>query len=204
MRGADVVAFFEHALAAMERAQPEIDRLDAIAGDGDCGSTMVLGLRAVVAELPRAGDPSPAEVLRVAAARFASVGGSAGPLWGTGLLRAARELDRRGGADLAACAAAVTAATAGIAERGRSAEGDRTLLDVMAPATRALDAAATAGRPAAEALADALAAAEEGCERTRLLAPRRGRDQRAPDRVAGHLDAGAAAALVCFRVAAGR
>jgi dihydroxyacetone kinase-like protein len=202
MQGTVVAGFFDSLLEAMEREQPEIDRLDAVAGDGDCGSTMVLGLRTVVAEIPRSQDAAPAEVLRVAAARFATVGGSAGPLWGTGLLRAARELERRGDLDLAACAAAAIAATEGMAQRGRSREGERTVLDVMGPAARALAAAAEAGQPAGEALAAALASAEDGCERTRTLAPRQGRDQRAPERVRGHVDAGAAAALVCWQVAA--
>ena len=39
-------------LRAVEREQARLNQLDAIAGDGDHGATVVMGLRAVVASLP--------------------------------------------------------------------------------------------------------------------------------------------------------
>jgi phosphoenolpyruvate---glycerone phosphotransferase subunit DhaL len=198
---ATVTAFFQALLAAFEREREAIDRLDAVAGDGDCGSTMVIGLRAVTAAPPEAGA-GPADVLRAAAARFATVGGSAGPLWGTGLLRAAQALERRGSAEPGDLAAALEAAVAGMAERGRSREGERTLLDVMGPAARALAEAAGDGRTGAEALGRAVDAAEAGLEATREMTPLRGRAERAPERVRGHPDAGALAAVIAWRTAA--
>ena len=53
-----------------------------------------------------------------------------GPLWGTVLLRAAQSLGRAEDADLCpAAAAAAEAAAQGIADRGKCAEGQKTLLD---------------------------------------------------------------------------
>jgi len=128
---------FADVARAIEERQAELDRLDAVTGDGDHGATMVMGLRAVTAALPEDED-SVAELLRIAAGRFASVGGTTGPLWGTALLRAAQSLGGAGATDLPAMAAAVAAAAQGIADRGRCVEGDKTLLDVMGPASRAL------------------------------------------------------------------
>ena len=101
-----------------------------------------MGLRAVVACLPDDPDMPAAALLRLAAERFASVGGSTGPLWGTALLRAAQSLESSQSTDIAALAGAAEAAASGIALRGRCEEGDKTLLDVMAPVARALRAAA--------------------------------------------------------------
>jgi dihydroxyacetone kinase-like protein len=189
-------------LRVIESEQARLDQLDAIAGDGDHGATVLMGVRAVVASLPAEPDVSAAAVLRIAAERFASVGGSTGPLWGTALLRAAQSLERSQGSDLSAMAAAAEAAAAGIAMRGRCEEGDKTLLDVMAPAARALRVAAEAGLTPSEAAEDARAAASQALAATRDLTPRRGRARRFGDRSLGHDDPGAASALLVWEVAA--
>jgi phosphoenolpyruvate---glycerone phosphotransferase subunit DhaL len=179
----DVVAAFGRVLRATEDAQAELDALDAVAGDGDHGVTMVLGWRAVVAALDAEPPATPDVALRTAAEAFAAVGGSAGPLWGTALLRAGRALGAGG-----TPAAAAQAAVDGMCERGRCAEGDRTVVDAMAPAARALAGGGS--------LAEAASAAADGAAATAWLAPRRGRDARAPERVRGQVDAGARAAAV--------
>jgi dihydroxyacetone kinase-like protein len=198
----DLTGGFRELLRAVEADQARLDQLDAIAGDGDHGATVVMGLRAVVASLPAEPDISAAALLRLAAERFASVGGSTGPLWGTALLRAARSLEAGEAGDLAAMAGAAEAAAAGIAMRGRCEEGDKTLLDVMAPAARALRAASDAELTPAEAAASARDAAAEALAATRELTPRRGRARRFGDRSLGHDDPGAASALLAWEVAA--
>ena len=197
----DVRAVFADVARAIEEHQSELDRLDAVAGDGDHGATMVMGLRAVTAALPD-GEEAVAELLRIAAVRFASVGGSTGPLWGTALLRAAQSLEGAGTADLSAIAAAAEAAAQGIADRGKCAEGQKTLLDVMAPAARALSSAAASGAEPATAAAQACDAARAGLEATRALEPRHGRARLASERSRGHEDAGAASALLVWETAA--
>jgi dihydroxyacetone kinase-like protein len=201
--GADaVVAFLERVRAHTEGAQAELDRLDAFAGDGDHGVTMVLGWRAVCVALAGVDIATPGDVLRRAAAAFADVGGSAGPLWGTALLRAGRALGDTKELDVASLASAATAATQGMKERGRCAEGDRTAVDAMAPAAAALANAARTGVSICDALPAAAAAAAAGAAATADLVPRHGRAARAPERVRGHEDAGARAAAV-FWAAAG-
>jgi dihydroxyacetone kinase-like protein len=185
---ADVVGAFTRVRDATEAAQAELDRLDALAGDGDHGVTMVLGWRSVTAALASRPASSPGAVLRIAAEAFAEVGGTAGPLWGTALLRAARALGDAEQVDAAAIASAARAAADGMRERGRCADGDRTVVDAMAPAAAAL---ARGGD-----LRAAAAAAAEGATATAELTPRRGRAARAPERVRGHPDAGARAAAV--------
>jgi dihydroxyacetone kinase-like protein len=181
---------------ATENAQAELDRLDAVAGDGDHGVTMVLGWRAVAAALEGEPPLSPGGALRAAAEAFASVGGTAGPLWGTALLRSGRALGDTPAITATDLARATEAAAEGIRERGRCAEGDRTVLDAMAPAAAALRAAAAERAGIVEALRRAAAAAAAGADATAALEPKRGRAARARERVRGHADAGARACAI--------
>jgi phosphoenolpyruvate---glycerone phosphotransferase subunit DhaL len=186
--GGDVSAALERVLLATEKERATLDALDAVAGDGDHGVTMVLGWRAAVAALEK--PPARAGVaLRVAAEAFAGVGGTAGPLWGTALLRAGRSLDE--GASIAAAAAA---AVEGMCDRGRCREGERTVVDAMAPAARALAGGGDFAAAAAAAIA--------GAEGTATLKPRHGRAALAPERVRGHEDAGARAAAIVWQALA--
>ena len=192
---------FRRVLAQTEAAQYELDRLDALGGDGDHGVTMVLGWRTVVGSMDEAhGAPGP--LLTAAAQAFADVGGSAGPLWGTALLRAGRALGFRSVVGLNDIARAATAAVHGMQQRGRCHEGDRTVVDAMGPAARALERGRVDGATLADSLVAAAAAAEEGTRRTESLQPRHGRAALAPDAARGNRDAGAVAAAVFWRAIA--
>jgi dihydroxyacetone kinase len=180
-------------LEAVEREQDWLDRLDAVAGDGDHGATMVLGMRAVAAADPGE-DATPAQTLRAAAEAFASVGGSIGPLWGTGLLRAARALDAGGGP-----ADALDAAVEGVRDRGGSEVGDKTLLDVMVPAAAAFRCSEG---ELATALVAGLDAARGGLRESAALPARRGRARRLVERSIGATDPGAASACLAWETAA--
>jgi dihydroxyacetone kinase-like protein len=190
----DVVAALARVLTETEAVQAELDRLDGIAGDGDHGVTMVLGWRAVAHVLAETPPASPGAALRRAAEAFAGVGGSAGPLWGTALLRAGRMFGDTAVVDAPALAAAAAAAAQGIGERGRCAPGERTLLDAMAPAAAALGKGGDLRAAADAAAAGALATAE--------LEPRHGRAARNPDRVRGYVDPGARACAIFWNAIA--
>jgi dihydroxyacetone kinase-like protein len=197
-----VSVLLDEVLAATERDQTRLDELDAVAGDGDHGATMILGWRAAVSAVSSPGGRDVPQLLRDAGAAFADVGGSIGPLWGTALLRAGRALEGRQ-LSPRTVAAALDAAVAGVAEIGRSCEGDKTLLDVLGPSVRAFTAVADAGGGTQEAVAAASAAADRALAATSELSPRRGRASRAPMRSVGHQDPGAASAALVWSVARG-
>lgn len=192
---------FVAVLAAVEREQESLDRLDAVAGDGDHGATMVIGCRAVVAATHGSEARDSAELLRDAGAAFADVGGSIGPLWGTALLRAGRALDDGDRPLEERVAVALAAAVAGIAERGASAEGDKTMLDVLGPASRALTAKVSAGEDVVTALRGVAEVADRASAATAGLRPSRGRAARGADRSVGSQDPGAASAALILATA---
>jgi dihydroxyacetone kinase-like protein len=128
----------------------------------------------------------------VSAVLMGRIGGSMGPLYGSlfrGLAVASRERDEVDAATMTAMLAK------GLASVGRVTDaqvGDKTLMDVLVPATAAFTAAQEAGASFAECCDALAAAAEAGLESTRHLVARIGRAARLGERSRGHLDAGAA------------
>jgi dihydroxyacetone kinase-like protein len=187
-------------LEQIEAAQAELNSLDAVAGDGDHGVTMVLALRAAVEKTSALRGADTALVLREAAAAFASVGGSIGPLWGTAFLRAGKVLDS--GISPDAIVDAARAAVQGMRDRGRAEVGDKTLLDAMTPAVDALCKAVENGDDLATAVRAGAEGAAQGRDATATLAPARGRASRAPARSIGRIDPGAASCALMWQAAA--
>lgn len=182
----------------VERHAVYLTRLDAVLGDGDHGDNLVIGFRAVdamLAELP--GDIPPGELLRAVGHRLVStVGGASGPLYGTAFLEAGARLGESTSIRGADVAAALLAASSGLARRGRCAVGDKTILDTLAPAAETFEREVGAGIEPATAFAAAVRAAERGMRSTRPLVARRGLAMRLGDRAIGHLDPGAVSCLL--------
>ena len=141
--------------------EDELNGLDAVAGDGDHGSTMLRGLRAAAI------GPDPVVAFRTAA------GGASGSLFAQVL---AALLAYQDGTPLPE---ALARAAARIGAVGQARPGDRTMLDALIPASLQVDAA-TAGQ-----------AARIGAEATRTMPARRGRAKHVEGAGLGHMDAGA-------------
>ena len=191
VEAADVRAALARVLELTEQHQAELDQLDAIAGDGDHGVTLVLGWRAANLALRRSQPTTPGSALQTAAQAFATVGGSAGALWGSGLLGAGQALGEMAVIDRTAVAAASTAALEAMKSRGRCDEGESTILDALAPAARCLSEGGT--------LAQAAMAAARGAAGTADLEPRKGRASRSIVGPRGHVDPGAQGCALFFQ-----
>lgn len=199
-----VKTFFQQALALFEAKEQELGRLDAAAGDGDHGAAMVRGLRAAnAAAAPAPGGSTAGELLVLAGSAFADdAGGASGALFGAMIGAAGQKLGE-GPYDTAAVAAALQAGLDRVCKLGKCQPGDKTMVDALAPFVAALDEAAAAGRPQAEAWQAALPAAEAGVEATKGMVARRGRSSRLGERSLGHADPGATSVCYLLRVAGG-
>lgn len=176
-----------------------LTRLDAEIGDGDHGTNLTRGLRAAVAALSE--DLPPGKILMTTGRTLVSkTGGASGPLYGTALRRAGKALGDGAEVSAAELAGALRAALDGVQELGKAEEGDKTMVDALAPAVTAFENAAGEGLSAA-ALA-ALDAAEKGAEATVPLQARKGRASYLGPRSVGHLDPGAASTVLLFRALA--
>jgi dihydroxyacetone kinase len=201
IRAEDIRSWFRELARALEEEQDLLDGLDAGAGDGDHGATMVLGIRRVLKTIDNPADTTPGTVLKTAGRSFAGVGGSIGPLWGMALLRAGQVA---GAADLIDGATlAVIASSAGDAmtDIGSARPGDRTLLDAAIPAAQAFsETQARTGNPV-EAARAAHQAALAGARATASMTPRRGRASRNASLARGRVDPGAASVALAWTVA---
>jgi dihydroxyacetone kinase len=170
----------------------ELNRLDAVAGDGDLGLTMTTAANALL-ELAPSLEPLPeADAIRRCgteiARRAPSTGGT---LLAFALMAAAKAAVAPVAPPLERAAAYLEAAAASVAQRGQVAPGDRTMLDALRPAADALGRAADAGLEASVASRVAAEAAEAGAVATASMAAKVGRAGWLADRAAGHEDAGA-------------
>jgi dihydroxyacetone kinase-like protein len=192
----------EFARVIGENAQLLTD-LDAAIGDADHGINMDRGMTAVLGALD---DASPADMSalckQVGMTLVKSVGGAAGPLYGTFFLRMAGALGSGDSVDAADFAKALRAGVEGVVQRGRAEAGDKTMFDALAPALDALDAALASGEGLAVALADATVAAEKGRDSTESMVARKGRASYLGQRSVGHVDPGATSAAMLIAAAA--
>jgi dihydroxyacetone kinase-like protein len=183
--------WLEAAATSMREQRDYLTQLDAAIGDADHGTNMDRGFTAVVAKLEALEAP-PGKLLTTAGSTLVStVGGASGPLWGTALRRAGRSLGEADDFDGLELAAALDAALAGVVELGAAQEGDKTMVDALAPAVRALRSELEAGGELGAALAAARAAGEEGMRATTPLQASKGRASYLGERSIGHQDPGA-------------
>jgi dihydroxyacetone kinase-like protein len=176
--------------------------LDAAIGDADHGTNMDRGLTAVVSALD-GNPPTDAGALckQVGMTLVSSVGGAAGPLFGTFFLRLGTTLGDARDLDANSLAAGLRAGLDGVVARGRAEAGDKTMCDALAPAVDAFNAALADGRTLGQALRAALAAAEAGRDATIPMLARKGRASYLGERSVGHQDPGATSVALLFAAA---
>jgi phosphoenolpyruvate---glycerone phosphotransferase subunit DhaL len=210
--GPAVAAAVRAVAAAVARDRVELTRLDRDIGDGDHGENLNRGFQAVLAKLDaaQASDAgaaavlAPGAVLRlVATTLISTVGGAAGPLYGTAFLRAATSAGDAAALDPAAVAAALAAARDGVVARGKAEPGDKTMVDALDPAVAAAQEAASApGATVAAVLSAAAQAADGGAAAAVPLVARKGRASYLGERSAGHPDPGATSTTIMLRALA--
>ncbi|MFD1504594.1 dihydroxyacetone kinase subunit L [Georgenia yuyongxinii] len=189
------------AATAVSEHRIDLIELDRAIGDGDHGENMDRGFTAVTAKLAATRPESAGEVLKtVATTLMSTVGGAAGPLYGTAFLRGAKAAD--GELDAAGVAAVLEAALEGIKARGKAETGEKTMVDAWTPAAEAARAAADAGRSPVEALRAAADAAAAGADATVPMVATKGRASYLGERSAGHRDPGAESSSLLLAAAA--
>lgn len=201
---ADLVAFqrwIEDYAATVAEQAGHLTDLDRAIGDGDHGSNMARGTKAV-ARLAEEDFPGlDAYLKKVGMTLVSTVGGASGPLYGTFFLRMAGPLAGVADADAAQVGQALRAGVEGVLARGKAEREDKTMYDAWAPALEAYDEAATDGDLGA-ALTAAAKAAAGGRDATTDLVARKGRASYLGDRSRGHVDPGAASTTLLLESAA--
>ncbi|WP_307848196.1 dihydroxyacetone kinase subunit DhaL [Microbispora oryzae] len=190
-------AWIEEIAAVVSAQRDHLTQLDAAIGDADHGANLDRGFAAAREALAAASPATPGALLvLVGSTLIRKVGGASGPLYGTAFREMGKQFGDRPEVDLAELGTALDAALAGVRRLGAAAEGDKTMVDALAPAARALAQAVRDGLAAGEALGAAAAAAEEGAKATVPLQARKGRASYLGPRSVGHEDPGAASSAL--------
>jgi dihydroxyacetone kinase-like protein len=184
-------AWIVTAAAVIEANRDHLTQLDAAIGDADHGSNLARGFTAVTEAIEGAASPG-ALLTTVGSTLISKVGGASGPLYGVAFRRAGKSLAAAGEVDLPALGAALEAALAGVQQLGAAREGDKTMVDALAPASRAFSKAIADGASRAEALSALASAAAAGAQATIDMQARKGRASYLGPRSVGHEDPGAA------------
>ena len=186
-------AWIVTAAEVIEANRDHLTQLDAAIGDADHGINLARGFTAVLDAMDApAGPRTPGAILALTGNTLISkVGGASGPLYGTAFRRAGKSLGDAADVDLPALSAALDAALAGVQQLGAAREGDKTMVDALAAATRAFGKAIAEGASADEALDALTEAAEAGAEATISMQALKGRASYLGPRSVGHEDPGA-------------
>ena len=164
--------------------------LDGLAGDGDFGTSLATGFRQIEKEwdeIPK--TDIGAMLLKISMIVSRHVGGSSGPIWGTGFMKGAMLTRGKQSVTLAELAEMLGSAIEGIQARGGAKLGDKTLLDALIPVHETLKKHAASGDKAA-ALKDAAEVADKAVDETRNLVAHRGRASQVGERSANTPDPG--------------
>ena len=182
----------------MSEHRQELVRLDTAIGDGDHGTNMDRGMRKALEKLAASEQADPGAVLKtVAMALISSVGGAAGPLYGTLFLQMGSALGGDSAVDLERYAQAWRKGLDGVQARGKAAPGDKTMVDALIPAVEALERASELD----EGMRAAARAAQEGMKATIPLVARKGRASYLGERSKDHQDPGATSTYYLFKSA---
>ena len=204
-------AWLRLAATRIHDAAPTLTALDQAIGDGDHGTNMDRGFTAIVVALDE-GRPDADGELAQAAARLrtvgrtliSTVGGAAGPLYGTAFLRAGGALAAApAGADTASVLLdGLDAAVGGIQALGKSTAGEKTMLDALMPAAAAGRERLAAGEDTVTVVAAIADAAAAGAEATIPMVATKGRASYLGERSVGHKDPGAASSALLLQALA--
>ena len=163
--------------------------LDGLAGDGDFGTSLATGFKVIKKELPEI-DKSAigAMLLKISMICTKHVGGSSGPIWGTGFMRAGMVGKGVSEVTYEQLTDMLGSAIEGIVARGGAQRGDKTLLDALWPIHDKMQE--MDGSDLGAVLAAITAEADKAIDETRTLVAHRGRASQVGARSANTPDPG--------------
>jgi phosphoenolpyruvate---glycerone phosphotransferase subunit DhaL len=190
--GVFVARWIRSAAAAIHDERDHLTQLDAAIGDADHGVNMDRGFALAVEKVDASIGATPGAILETTGTTLVlSVGGAAGPLYGSALREMGRTLGTADPFDGAQLVDLLRAALEEVQRLGAAMPGDKTMVDALVPAIDELERALAGGEPLTAALGRARDGAERGARDTIALQARKGRASYLGPRSVGHQDPGA-------------
>jgi dihydroxyacetone kinase-like protein len=188
---------------AIQENKDYLSEVDGLIGDGDHGVNMNKGFTMFGDSIADREIGFSGGLDELGSLLFNKIGGSMGPIYGTIFSQMAEtgsDYERIGTSELAAMLRSGLLALYDVVE---ARQGDKTLVDTLAPACDALDRAAEGEVDLQTALEEAKEAAVKGWESTKDLEAKFGRSSRLGERSKGVYDAGATSCRILIEAMAG-
>lgn len=196
----DILAWIKACAQVLEENKEYLTQLDAAIGDADHGINMDRGFQKVISQLPGVAESDIGTILKTTGmALISSVGGAGGPLYGTLFMRAGMAVSGKQELTNGDLVTMLQAAVDGVVQRGKARPGDKTMVDALLPALETLKEKVNGGSDTVEALAAAVAAAEEGMKETIPMLAKKGRASYLGERSIGHQDPGATSSYMILK-----
>ncbi|MFG6114865.1 dihydroxyacetone kinase subunit DhaL [Halobacillus sp. MO56] len=174
-----------------------LSELDQAIGDGDHGINMARGFDEVIKKIEGSAYEQVADVWKDAAMTLMSkVGGASGPLFGTAFLKMSMAVKGEDTVSYEVFVKALEDSVAGIKQRGKAEEGEKTMIDVWSPVADHLKKAEDFD---AGLIRDR---AKSAMEATKDIVATKGRAAYLKERSKGHLDPGSVSSYYIFNALA--
>jgi len=187
----DGKAIVDNIILVIQENKAYLSDIDGLIGDGDHGINMNKGFTMCQDRIKDA-DIGLSEALKtLGQILLMEIGGSMGPLYGKFFNSMARRSKNEEVIDKSVFGDMLKGAAEGVSELGGAQVGDKTLMDVLVPATDSYLKALESEKSFVECLGDMKTAADKGWHSTKDLVAKIGRASRLGERSRGVLDAGA-------------
>ncbi|NLV57642.1 MAG: dihydroxyacetone kinase subunit L [Clostridiales bacterium] len=174
------------------KSEPYLTEIDTIIGDGDHGSGMKTGFSALEELLMGQQFQSPYELLHASGLCLVrTMGGASGVLFGTLFIGGLDQLQHTDWVTAQELVSFLEKGVKAIQTRGRAGPGDKTMLDALLPAAKAMTDELERSGDISGILREAHLAALEGVEKTKAMLPRTGRSKNFREKAIGYPDPGA-------------
>ena len=141
INSADIISVIEEAAKNMSLEKNMLISLDQVIGDGDLGITMEKGFQAAAQAVKGTESTEPGGIfVKAGMALINNAPSTMGTLMGSGLMRGGKTLAGKNDLNVSDMKVFLAAFTQGVADRGKAKPGEKTLLDILEPAVRAMEA----------------------------------------------------------------
>lgn len=181
-------------------SEPLLTRIDSIIGDGDHGTGMRDGFTVLKETLIKNEYSDIYALMREAGlALVKTMGGASGVIFGTLFIAGHEGVRGKTDMDADAIIAFFDAGSVSIAKRGRTAPGDKTMLDALLPAVEAMRRRRQETEDVARILEAGYEGALQGVENTKDMISRKGRSKNFREKTLGVPDPGAISVSLFFK-----
>jgi phosphoenolpyruvate---glycerone phosphotransferase subunit DhaL len=199
MNTRDINAAVRAVHEALLANEMQIESLDRAIGDGDHFINVRRGCEAIVAMESELAPLAPAQAFqRIGMKLLSTIGGASGPLFGSFFIAMGRTLEGVPAPDSRQFARALAAGVDAIRSRGKADLGEKTMLDVLIPASRLLERLVEEDVVLETLCARLKEEAERNMLATRDMIATKGRAHFLGERAVGHIDPGAKTSQVAL------